>query len=464
MFESKTQYIHNILTTMMIIVTYHGNKIEIPLHDELMTSYDIKIAICEYMNCHNDKQSKLNDNNNNQNDSMDVDMTTTSTTALNEESSVQLLLQPNEIKLLWKGKVVHDDTTNLYQYLRLGNNQQKQQETKSNQIYRIMAIGLSNNERQKQEQDRIIFNKQTNIIVRDDLSSNGQKDSRKREKLGQRMLHNAATKRNGIVYSTNEQYGFNKIEVLPNLANEQEAYNILQQLANEPGIIACMKKHKWNVGTLCELYPDGKVGESEVCIMGLNENHGQRILLRIRTDDLRGFRKYLSIKQVLYHELAHNVHSGHGPEFFQLMRQIEKECTQYDWTNGNGITQQQQQQNIDNDYDYIAGLYRLGGNDTKQQDIQDNINNPHRHQHYRRELAANAAEHRMMSIYKMNEIEQNCGCLLSQDLFLPPPQQTQVDITTQPSSNNISNETISNASSSASSSSQQIKEGKNQQK
>ena len=67
-----------------------------------------------------------------------------------------------------------------------------------------------------------------------------------------------------------------------------------------------MAKHKWNVGSLAELYPDGKVGESAVCVMGLNENKGQRIELRIRTDDLKGFRKILSIRKVLFHELAHN--------------------------------------------------------------------------------------------------------------------------------------------------------------
>ena len=61
----------------------------------------------------------------------------------------------------------------------------------------------------------------------------------------------------------------------------------------------------------CEIFR-----ESDVCVMGLNENHGQRILLRLRTDDLKGFRKILSIKQVLCHELAHNVHSEHDNNFY----------------------------------------------------------------------------------------------------------------------------------------------------
>lgn len=72
--------------------------------------------------------------------------------------------------------------------------------------------------------------------------------------------------------------------------------------------------------------------------MGLNKNKGQQILLRIRTDDRKGFRKMLSIRQVLFYELAHNEHSEYNGEFFKLMRQIERECNELDWTQGAGLT------------------------------------------------------------------------------------------------------------------------------
>ena len=36
-----------------------------------------------------------------------------------------------------------------------------------------------------------------------------------------------------------------------------------------------MKAHKWNVGCLGELYPEGQVGVSDVCVLGLNENKGK---------------------------------------------------------------------------------------------------------------------------------------------------------------------------------------------
>ena len=43
--------------------------------------------------------------------------------------------------------------------------------------------------------------------------------------------------------------------------------------------------------------------------MGLNKNKGEEILLRLRTDDWAGLRPYLSVIDVLLHELAHCVHS-----------------------------------------------------------------------------------------------------------------------------------------------------------
>ena len=72
-----------------------------------------------------------------------------------------------------------------------------------------------------------------------------------------------------------------------------------------------MQKHQWKVGILAEMYPEGLVGQDEVTILGLNTNKGQKIELRLRTDDLQGFRKIQSIKKTLYHELAHNEHGPH---------------------------------------------------------------------------------------------------------------------------------------------------------
>ena len=133
-------------------------------------------------------------------------------------------------------------------------------------------------------------------------------------------------------------YRFNAINTLPGLPNQERARQILESLASDTGVLAVMQKHKWTVGALCELYPEGYVGVSDVCVMGLNENHGQRILLRLRTDDMQGFRNIQSVRKVLCHELAHNVHADHDDKFYVLMRQVEREIVELDWKQSKGKT------------------------------------------------------------------------------------------------------------------------------
>ena len=70
--------------------------------------------------------------------------------------------------------------------------------------------------------------------------------------------------------------------------------------------------------------------------MGLNKNNGEEILLRIRTDDLKGFRKMESVLTVLYHELAHNEISEHNDEFKALNSQIKREALEMDSTRSRG--------------------------------------------------------------------------------------------------------------------------------
>lgn len=64
------------------------------------------------------------------------------------------------------------------------------------------------------------------------------------------------------------------VQTLPNLPNEDQARAILEELASDEGFLSVMKSHKWNVGCIGELYPEGYVGVSEVCVLGLNENKG----------------------------------------------------------------------------------------------------------------------------------------------------------------------------------------------
>eukprot|EP00744_Colponema_vietnamica_P008740 GILI01012461.1.p1 GENE.GILI01012461.1~~GILI01012461.1.p1 ORF type:complete len:484 (+),score=69.72 GILI01012461.1:99-1454(+) len=82
--------------------------------------------------------------------------------------------------------------------------------------------------------------------------------------------------------------------------------------------------------------PDGKVGVDPVCVLGYNTNKGQSIALRLRTDDLRGIRKYEVIKKTLIHELTHNVHSDHDIHFKTLNSQLTREAAAFDWTQSHG--------------------------------------------------------------------------------------------------------------------------------
>ncbi|KAF8391621.1 hypothetical protein HHK36_023927 [Tetracentron sinense] len=117
-----------------------------------------------------------------------------------------------------------------------------------------------------------------------------------------------------------------------------EALKRMHMLAADPGIVAIMNKHRWRVGIMTEMAPEGYVGVSPECILGYNKNHGEEISLRLRTDDLKGFRKYESIKKTLLHELAHMVYSEHDANFYALDKQLNQEAINLDWTKLRGHT------------------------------------------------------------------------------------------------------------------------------
>ncbi|PON48496.1 WLM domain containing protein [Parasponia andersonii] len=117
-----------------------------------------------------------------------------------------------------------------------------------------------------------------------------------------------------------------------------EALKRMHMLAADPGIVAIMNKYRWRVGIMTEMAPVGYVGVSPKCILGFNKNHGEEISLRLRTDDLKGFRKYESIKKTLLHELAHMVYSEHDANFFALNKQLNQEAASLDWTRSRSHT------------------------------------------------------------------------------------------------------------------------------
>lgn len=117
-----------------------------------------------------------------------------------------------------------------------------------------------------------------------------------------------------------------------------KALSLLRRLANDPGIIGIMKRHDWRIGILEEMPPEGFVGISPVCVLGLNTGKGMKVSLRLRTDDREGFRNYHTIRATLLHELAHNDISEHDQSFWTLVSKLNKEVVELDWTKSSGHT------------------------------------------------------------------------------------------------------------------------------
>ncbi|KAK9133156.1 hypothetical protein Scep_012684 [Stephania cephalantha] len=145
-----------------------------------------------------------------------------------------------------------------------------------------------------------------------------------------------------------------------------EALRRMHILASDPGIVAIMNKYRWRVGIMTEMAPVGYVGISPKCILGFNKNHGEEISLRLRTDDLKGFRKYESIKKTLLHELAHMVHSEHDANFYALDKKLNEEATALDWTKSKSHTLSGYSHSDHYEEEYYVGTssnsQRLGGN------------------------------------------------------------------------------------------------------
>ncbi|XP_022771728.1 uncharacterized protein LOC111314541 [Durio zibethinus] len=144
-----------------------------------------------------------------------------------------------------------------------------------------------------------------------------------------------------------------------------EALKRMHMLASDPGIVAIMNKHRWRVGIMTEMAPVGYVGVTPKCILGFNKNHGEEISLRLRTDDLKGFRKYESIKKTLLHELAHMVFSEHDSNFYAFDKQLNEEAASLDWTKSRGHTLSgiRHSENYEEDF-YVkdGSSQKVGGN------------------------------------------------------------------------------------------------------
>ena len=137
----------------------------------------------------------------------------------------------------------------------------------------------------------------------------------------------------GLAAEQDEEYRFDRFEVQfkRNVPPPFDAEKLLKKLATDPAIVQIMRTRRFKVGTLCELDPldadieQAQKGEGEKCLLGWNRNFGQRIALRLRTDDFKSFRSYDSIITTLVHELVHNVYGEHDDSFWRLFNELHDE-------------------------------------------------------------------------------------------------------------------------------------------
>ena len=108
------------------------------------------------------------------------------------------------------------------------------------------------------------------------------------------------------------------------------ALQLLEKLATDPGIKAVLRERQLVVTTLGEMDPiDDRLMRQKqtqgACLLGYNTNGGQRIDLKLRTDDLRGFRPYDQLAATLIHELSHNWVGEHNLLFWTNYGQMRAE-------------------------------------------------------------------------------------------------------------------------------------------
>mmetsp|Transcript_24301 Transcript_24301/g.38937 ORF Transcript_24301/g.38937 Transcript_24301/m.38937 type:complete len:650 (+) Transcript_24301:129-2078(+) len=121
-----------------------------------------------------------------------------------------------------------------------------------------------------------------------------------------------------------------------------EAERLLQKLATDPGIIEMMKTRSFKVGILTEMSPDEakrrmeQRGQPDMDLLGYNMNAGDMIVLKLRTDNTKGFRPYSDLINTLIHECTHNVWGPHDHNFWKLFGEMKAQYMKFHrfWSHG----------------------------------------------------------------------------------------------------------------------------------
>eukprot|EP00927_Polykrikos_kofoidii_P081907 TRINITY_DN7989_c3_g1_i1.p1 TRINITY_DN7989_c3_g1~~TRINITY_DN7989_c3_g1_i1.p1 ORF type:complete len:646 (+),score=66.19 TRINITY_DN7989_c3_g1_i1:52-1989(+) len=138
-------------------------------------------------------------------------------------------------------------------------------------------------------------------------------------------------------------YRFHSIEANFNFRTPShlEAQHLLERLAFDPGIIHIMKDRKFMIRKLEEMNPQEiehgvrtkEPGshdplEHTQCL-GYNQGSGEKIVIRLRSENLNGFRTYEGLISVLLHELTHMVWGRHDDNFWALDRELNSQYREF---------------------------------------------------------------------------------------------------------------------------------------
>ncbi|KIJ55533.1 hypothetical protein M422DRAFT_774532 [Sphaerobolus stellatus SS14] len=221
-------------------------------------------------------------------------------------------------------------------------------------------------------------------------------EKKRREEIMKQRAAKGPTKVRNTTSATMNNFRFHKLEPLPHLPNPATALAVLKQLSEDPAIAHVMRAHQYSIGLLTELAP-----HEHPELLGLNQNRGEIIKLRLRTDAYDGFRSYKEIRRVLCHELTHCVWGDHDDNFKSLNSQLNREVAEFEraalegsHTLGGGSGMYEVEADA---HGLISGSYVLGGGSTTTPDSSE--------ERRRRVLEAAAARLRR----EEEEIEGMCG-------------------------------------------------------
>eukprot|EP00927_Polykrikos_kofoidii_P076421 TRINITY_DN734_c0_g2_i1.p1 TRINITY_DN734_c0_g2~~TRINITY_DN734_c0_g2_i1.p1 ORF type:complete len:697 (+),score=127.05 TRINITY_DN734_c0_g2_i1:82-2091(+) len=146
----------------------------------------------------------------------------------------------------------------------------------------------------------------------------------------------------GTKQDTEYRFGSIKAEFKYSTPPPYDAEKLLQRLATDPGIIEIMTTRRFKVGVLTEMSPSeaqermAKRGTPNMDLLGYNMNSGDMIVLRLRTDNVKGFRPYHDLINTLLHELTHNVWGPHDHNFWKLFGELKAQYMRFHrfWSHG----------------------------------------------------------------------------------------------------------------------------------